>query len=406
MSRIKRLVRLDSSYPNMIRPLLFAPLLLGFLACNASAEVDEATRKAVIAELGAKVSDIYVFPDKAKQIVERLNAREQSGAYRAAPDLTAFAAMLTEDLRQPTGDKHLGVRYHARPLPPDTGAGKRGPTPEQERQFGAFLKSRNYDIRKVETLPGNIGYIDLRSFPQASSAKPALGALMNLVADTDALIVDLRHNGGGDPYAVAFMSSYLFDKRTHLNDMYWRDGGRTDAFWTEEDVPGKKFGGAKKVYVLTSKKTFFGRRGIQLQPAAAAPWRDRRRNHWGRGPSGRRTPHPPAHGGVHPRRPGDQPDQQDQLGRQRRGAGREGSCGGRAAHGRAPGTGRTVEVTRRRGARAAAAPAPGRAEVKKPAVDCGHACTRARPESRPRACSLKPPTRPARSRSPSTPAPW
>jgi hypothetical protein len=258
MSRIKRLVRLDSSYPNMIRPLLFAPLLLGFLACNASAEVDEATRKAVIAELGAKVSDIYVFPDKAKQIVERLNAREQSGAYRAAPDLTAFAAMLTEDLRQPTGDKHLGVRYHARPLPPDTGAGKRGPTPEQERQFGAFLKSRNYDIRKVETLPGNIGYIDLRSFPQASSAKPALGALMNLVADTDALIVDLRHNGGGDPYTVAFMSSYLFDKRTHLNDMYWRDGGRTDAFWTEEDVPGKKFGGAKKVYVLTSKKTFSG----------------------------------------------------------------------------------------------------------------------------------------------------
>lgn len=240
---------------NTIRTCLFVPVILAFLACNARAEVDDATRKAVIAELSAKVKDIYVFPDKAKRIVERLNAREQSGAYRGAKDLDAFAAMLTEDLRQPTGDKHLGVRYHARPLPPDVGG---RPTPEQEREFGNIMKSHNYDIRKVETLPGNIGYIDLRSFAPAQAAKPALGALMNLVADTDALIVDLRNNGGGDPYAVAFMSSYLFDKRTHLNDMYWREGSRTEAFWTEEDVPGKKFGGSKKVFVLTSKKTFSG----------------------------------------------------------------------------------------------------------------------------------------------------
>lgn len=241
---------------NTIRTMLFVPVMLAALACDARAEVDDATRKAVIAELGAKVNDIYVFPDKAKLVVERLNAREQSGAYRGAKDLDAFAAMLTEDLRQPTGDKHLGVRYHAKPLPADLGG--RGPTPEQERMFANFLKSRNYDIRKVETLPGNIGYIDLRSFPPAQIAKPALAALMNLVADTDALIVDLRHNGGGDPHTVAFMSSYLFDKRTHLNNMYWRDGGRTDAFWTEEEVPGKKFGGSKKVYVLTSKDTFSG----------------------------------------------------------------------------------------------------------------------------------------------------
>ncbi len=243
---------------NKIHTLLFAPLLLASLACDARAEVDETTRKAVIAELGAKLSEFYVFPDKAKQIVERLNAREQSGAYRTANNLTAFAALLTEDLRQPTGDKHLGVRYRATPIPPETEANRHGPTPEQEREFANFLKSRNYDIRKVETLPGNIGYIDLRSFPQASAAKPAISALMNLVADTDALIVDLRNNGGGDPYTVAFMSSYLFDKRTHLNDMYWREGGRTEAFWTEENVPGKKFGGTKKIYVLTSKKTFSG----------------------------------------------------------------------------------------------------------------------------------------------------
>lgn len=240
--------------------LLSASLLISTLAGEARASdqvgLDAAARKAILSELGAKVSEVYVFPDKARLIVERLNAREQSGAYRAAKDLNGFAAMLTDDLRHPTRDKHLGVRYRATPIPAD--ADRPDPTPEMIRAFAENQRSTNYGIRKVETLPGNIGYIDLREFPAARFAKPALSAAMNLVADTDALIVDLRNNGGGDPYAVAWLSSYLFDRRTHLNDMFWREGGRTDAFWTDEDVPGKKFGGAKPVYVLTSKDTFSG----------------------------------------------------------------------------------------------------------------------------------------------------
>ncbi|WP_288381545.1 S41 family peptidase [uncultured Massilia sp.] len=240
----------------LFRILLSAPLMLAALSCQAQAGVDDATRKAVIAELGARVSEVYVFPDKASQVVERLNAREKSGAYRAARDLDAFAALLTADLRQPTKDKHLGVRYSAKPIPEDENRPE--PTPEMDRKFAEYLRSRNYGIRKVETLPGNIGYIDLREFSSVRFAKPALTAMMTLVADTDALIVDLRNNGGGDPFAVAWMQSYLFDARTHLNDMYWRDGERTDGFWTEAEVPGKKFGGAKRVYVLTSKDTFSG----------------------------------------------------------------------------------------------------------------------------------------------------
>jgi C-terminal processing protease CtpA/Prc len=68
----------------------------------------------------------------------------------------------------------------------------------------------------------------------------------------------MRANGGGDPAGVAFLTSYLFDKRTHLNDLYWREGDRTEEFWTREDVPGKKFGQQKAVYVLTSPRTFSG----------------------------------------------------------------------------------------------------------------------------------------------------
>lgn len=247
--------------------LLFAPVLLAGLLADAGANdktgLDDATRKQVLAELSAKLSDTYVFPDKAKLVAERLDARERSGAYRAARDLDGLAAMLTDDLRYPTGDKHLGVRYSAKPVSDLAGRPKQ--SPEMDRMIANYLKSTNYDIRKVETLPGNIGYIDLRSFPNARFAKPALDAMMTLVADTDALIVDLRNNGGGDPYTVAYLESYLFDKRTHVNDMYWRKDERTEPFWTEEEVPGKKFGGSKKVYVLTSKDTFSGAEGFSYE---------------------------------------------------------------------------------------------------------------------------------------------
>lgn len=57
---------------------------------------------------------------------------------------------------------------------------------------------------------------------------------------------------------VAYVSSYLFDRRTHLNDLYTRSTGETRAFWTRDRVPGRRFGGARPVYVLTSARTFSG----------------------------------------------------------------------------------------------------------------------------------------------------
>ena len=70
------------------------------------------------------------------------------------------------------------------------------------------------------------------------------------------LIVDLRENGGGKPEMVALIASYLFDRRTHLNDLWTRHTGSTRAFWTEDRVAGRGFGGDKPIYVLTSAHTF------------------------------------------------------------------------------------------------------------------------------------------------------
>jgi C-terminal processing protease CtpA/Prc len=81
---------------------------------------------------------------------------------------------------------------------------------------------------------------------------------MAKLADVSALIVDLRENGGGSPAMVAHISSYLFSKRTHLNDLWERRGNKTTEFWTKPELPGRKVGDNVPVYVLTASRTFSG----------------------------------------------------------------------------------------------------------------------------------------------------
>lgn len=81
---------------------------------------------------------------------------------------------------------------------------------------------------------------------------------MNFLANTSALIIDLRKNHGGEPALVALMCSYFFAAEPiHLNSLYWRATESTQQFWTLPYVPGKRYLN-KPVYVLTSHETFSG----------------------------------------------------------------------------------------------------------------------------------------------------
>jgi C-terminal processing protease CtpA/Prc len=75
--------------------------------------------------------------------------------------------------------------------------------------------------------------------------------------DTDAIIFDLRDNGGGDPKMVALMASYLFEQPTHLDDFYNRSQDSTQESWTPPPVAGNKLTN-KPAYVLISRATFSG----------------------------------------------------------------------------------------------------------------------------------------------------
>ena len=218
--------------------------------------IDAATRTQVIDGILKRLNDSYVFPETAKKMEQAIRERVSKKEYDQITSSKEFATKLTADLQAVSHDKHLRVRYSYNPLP-ELGA-RREPTAEEREQEKRDLTWMNHAFTKVERLPGNIGYLDFRGFTDPELAADTVAAAMNFINGTDALIIDMRYNGGGSPGMVALVCSYLFGPEpVHLNDLYWREGNRTQEFWTRKEVSGKRYLN-KDVYVLTSKRTFSG----------------------------------------------------------------------------------------------------------------------------------------------------
>ena len=229
----------------------------------------------------------YVFPEVAEQAAAAVEARLAAGEYDNLDEIT-LTELLTSHLQEITGDKHLRLRLGGGPRPGPGG----GPGPAVPARRSRTRRSRtrrswprpglvpaddgakdhearrlamrqmgrldNFGIRRVERLDGNVGYLDVRRVAMPANAGPAIAAAMELVAGTYALIIDLRHNGGGSPEGVVLWCSYLLEEHpTHLNDIFHADTGETRQFWALPYVPGTRYVD-RPVYVLTSSHTFSG----------------------------------------------------------------------------------------------------------------------------------------------------
>jgi len=223
---------------------------------QADLTIDAATRTLVIDGILKRLNDSYVFPDVAKKMEQSIRERVSKKDYDQITSAKQFATKLTEDLQAVSHDKHLRVRYSFESIP-ERGP-KQDPTAEEREQRKRTLTWLNHGFGKVERLPGNIGYLEFFNFLDEQLGADTVAAAMNFINGTDALIIDMRKNGGGNPAMVALVCSYLFGPEpVHLNDLYWREGNRTEEFWTRKELPGKRYLN-KDVYVLTSKSTFSG----------------------------------------------------------------------------------------------------------------------------------------------------
>lgn len=236
--------------------LAYVPALSQQPPAPPDSTIDGAMRTSVIDTLLKELNDTYVFPETAKKMEADIRSRVTAKEYDAITSSRAFAEKLTTDLQSVSKDKHLRVRYSHDVIP--VRQDRREPSAAEIEQSKWFNRRVNYGFEKVERMNGNIGYVDLRGFNDDEAGADTVAAAMTFLQNTEAIIFDLRQNGGGNPAMVALISSYLFgDKPVHLNDLYWRKGNKTDEFWTKPELAKVKFAN-KDIYVLTSNYTFSG----------------------------------------------------------------------------------------------------------------------------------------------------
>lgn len=219
-----------------------------------SQPLSPARRAAAIDAACEAVTNAYVFPEKGKAMAAALRAAVASGSYENVTDEATFVQCLTKDLHSVTNDKHLRVRIA--PNAPSTSAPNRD-EPVVRADLEEFRRS-NWGFQSVEILDGNVGVLRFDHFADDAEARAVADSAMAFLARCDAIVFDLRANGGGSPTMICHLTSYLFDTPTLLNRMIDRNGEVVREAFTAATVPGVRFRADLPVFVVTSGRTFSG----------------------------------------------------------------------------------------------------------------------------------------------------
>ena len=234
--------------------------------------LDAAHRAVILDSLVAQLQRYYVEPDTARMIVNRLRARQAAHAYDGDVSPGEFSEHVTDDLRAINGDRHLSLRYdpnHTGPLSgampvirrvlggPGGGAGaprEGGPVivrsvaapgaPGDSAGAGPGMpgaRERNFGLNRVEILPGNIGYLEVTGFLEAPGMEDAMVAALRFLERTDALIIDVRRNGGGSGrMSDLLLSHFLGATPVPLVRVKSRIEGMSREQMSEAEVPGPR----------------------------------------------------------------------------------------------------------------------------------------------------------------------
>lgn len=215
-----------------------------------------------VREVAKVLEERYAREDVAKRYATTLRERLATGAYAGLTNGEELARRLTADLQAVQSDRHLRVRFSPEVLPPQDREWQPSPQ-EAERDRRRELKA-NVGFEKVEVLPGNIGYLSFSYFGDPGLGAPKLAAAMQFLADTDALVVDLRRNSGAThPGLMDLLVRYLVrDAEVVTGEVQWR--GSPPEFMTKPEklpVSGERYLD-QPVFLLTSGGTFSGAEGF------------------------------------------------------------------------------------------------------------------------------------------------
>ncbi len=210
-------------------------------------------RAAAVREIIRTVENRYVFPERVPAIRDRLSEGLASGRYDTA-DRNAFADRLSADLRESSGDGHMYLRNDpAEYAAAITADGDPFDNPELQALWAAAARRANHGLGEMRILPGNLRYLRITQFHWVRDRTgQAYDDAMRFLRDGDAVIIDLRGNGGGDHAAVRYLLSHFMEP-DELDITFLEAGEEPVQSRTLDHLPAGRLMG-KPLYVLTSRQ--------------------------------------------------------------------------------------------------------------------------------------------------------
>jgi hypothetical protein len=210
-----------------------------------------AARSAAIDQIIGTIEKGYVFPDRVPAIVARL--KEGLTQRYDTADPSVFAERVTTDLRAASNDRHMYLNYAPDEFAAAGSAGTAGNDQKESPALAAIHRRTairaNHGLARMDILPGNVRYLKITGFEWVDDQTgAAYDSTMRFLRDGDAVIIDLRGNGGGSHAAVRYLLSHFMDGDT-LDMTFLQAGEPPSQSRTLEYLPAGRLKG-KPLYVL------------------------------------------------------------------------------------------------------------------------------------------------------------
>lgn len=220
----------------------------------ASVSLTPEQNRAVVLSLAQVLRERFAFRDRGAAAALEIEAMERRGEFRDATTAAELMALIDSRVSPVVNDRHFRVRY----VGPEVTAGftEGPPLPDEVTAFHEEVRLRGAEIPEVRWLAGNVGYIRINMFMDTPPGAERMAAAMGMVADTGALIIDVRGAPGGEPAGVANVIGHLVDRPTPTVHTYDAEGppeGRT-----LQALPRTPSYVGRPVYVLIDNDTASG----------------------------------------------------------------------------------------------------------------------------------------------------
>lgn len=234
-------------------PQAHAQLQTPVAEAAAAKTLSRTQRDAVFEAVRQAYRTRYVFPEKIPAILARLDKAKASGRYNVeAPG--ELASLITTDLREASHDGHAYLEY----APQRYAAATAGPAAGADEGLAGFdaaaARRSHHGLSALSILPGNVRYLKVSAFAWVSDETgQAYDDAMRFLKGGDAVIIDLRGNGGGSAEAVQYLVSHFLKAGT-LEITFLEAGKEPVQTRVLDNLPAGRMIG-KPLYVLIDQGT-------------------------------------------------------------------------------------------------------------------------------------------------------